>query len=223
MTTGAGRRRRRWLAVTAAVGGVAAAVAVARRARLEPMLVRGESMLPTLVPGQRIAVGPPRRPLRRGAVVVVRAPGPQGRSSSEAVARRGVEPADGLELVKRVVGLPGERVRLLGDRLEADGRELAEPWLARRGGPRAAATARRGAVAPLPPDARVAAPAALDLTLGPDQYLVLGDHRDASTDGRAFGPVGGDRIVGVVRFAYWPPRLLRSGRPPAPPIPWRVR
>jgi signal peptidase I len=137
---------RRWLAVTAAVA-VAAAGYAARRARLEPMLVRGGSMRPTLVPGQRIAVAPPARPLRRGAVVVVRRPG------------------DGLEVVKRLVGLPGERVQLDGE--------------------------------------------ALDLTLGPDEYLVLGDQRDASTDGRAFGPVGWDRIVGVVRFAYWPPRLLR--------------
>ncbi len=82
----------RWLALTAAAA-VAAGVA-ARRARLEPMLVRGGSMRPTLVPGQRVAVAPPTRPLRRGAVVVVRRPG------------------DGLEVVKRLVGLPGERVQL---------------------------------------------------------------------------------------------------------------
>jgi signal peptidase I len=138
----------RWLALAAAAA-VAAGVA-ARRARLEPMLVRGGSMRPTLVPGQRIAVAPPRGPLRRGAVVVVRRPG------------------DGLEVVKRLVGLPGERVAL---------------------------------------------DAAHELTLGPDEHLVLGDHRDASTDGRAFGPVGRDRIVGVVRFAYWPPRLLPRQMP----------
>jgi signal peptidase I len=137
----------RWLALAGAAAMVAAGVA-ARRARLEPMLVRGGSMRPTLVPGQRIAVTP-SGPLRRGAVVVVRRPG------------------DGLEVVKRLAGLPGERVQLA---------------------------------------------AAHEVTLGPDQYLVLGDHRDASTDGRAFGPVGRDRIVGVVRFAYWPPRLLRSHR-----------
>ncbi|HVD13157.1 MAG TPA: S26 family signal peptidase [Actinomycetota bacterium] len=143
-----GRRRpvRRWAGALAALA--AGVVLAARRARLEPMLVQGESMLPTLRPGQRIAVGPPKRPLRRGAVVVVRHPA-----------------RDGLEVVKRVVGLPGERVHL------ADGH----------------------------PDA----------VLGPDEYLVLGDHREASTDGRAFGPVGWERIVGVVRFAYWPPRRLR--------------
>lgn len=146
MTARQRRRSRRWLAVTAAMA--AAGVAAARLARLEPMLVRGESMRPTLLPGQRIAVGPPARPLRRGAVVVVRRP-----------------ELDDLEVVKRVVGLPGERVHLLGGR-----------------------------------------------TLGPDEYFVLGDNREASTDGRAFGPVGRDRIVGEVRFAYWPPRRLRPRR-----------
>jgi signal peptidase I len=140
---------RRWPAAAAALAALlAGAVLAARRARLEPMLVQGESMLPTLRPGQRIAVGPPTRRLRRGAVVVVRHPA-----------------RDGLELVKRVVGLPGERIHLGNSQ----------------------------------PDA----------VLGPDQYLVLGDHLEASTDGRAFGPVGRDRIVGVVRFAYWPPRRLR--------------
>jgi signal peptidase I len=119
-------------------------VLAARRARLEPMLVQGESMLPTLRPGQRIAVGPLRGPPARGDLVVVRAPQSK------------------LEVVKRVVGLPGERVRL------ADG---------------------------------------FQVTLGPGEYLVLGDNRAASTDGRAFGPVTTAAMVGRVRFAYWPPRV----------------
>ncbi|HEY7606627.1 MAG TPA: S26 family signal peptidase, partial [Actinomycetes bacterium] len=68
-----------------------------------------------------------------------------------------------------------------------DGREVPEPYLA---GP---------------------AGGDLELELGPAQYLVLGDHRAASTDGRDFGPVGADALLGRVRFAYWPPRLLRRG------------
>jgi signal peptidase I len=146
-------------------------VAAAGRARLEPMLVRGESMRPTLVPGQRIAVGPLREPLRRGTVVVLRRPGPEG-----------------LEVVKRVVGLPGERVRLLAGRLEVDGVQVPEPYLADGAG-------AAGAVP-------------LDVLLGPGEYLVLGDHRDASTDGRDFGPVRATDMIGAVRFAYWPPRRL---------------
>jgi signal peptidase I len=159
---------------TAAVGGalalgalVAAALAM-RRARLEPVLVRGGSMRPTLEPGQRIAVAPLVRPPARGDLVVVARP------------RQ-------LEVVKRVVGLPGERVRLRGGHLEVDGAAVPEPYLAGE---------RIGA-------------GELDLRLGPAEYLVLGDHRAASTDGRDFGPVGADALLARVAFAYWPPRRLR--------------
>jgi len=152
-----------------AMGALTAAALAVRRARLEPMLVKGGSMRPTLGPGQRIAVAPLVRPPARGDLVVLNRPG-------------------NLEVVKRLVGLPGERVRLLSGQLEVDGRAVPEPYLA---GPPSFGD--------------------LDLELGPAQYLVLGDHRAASTDGRDFGPVGADVLVGRVRFAYWPPRRLRRG------------
>jgi nickel-type superoxide dismutase maturation protease len=58
--------------------------------------------------------------------------------------------------------------------------------------------------------ARVPGDTAGERTLGPEEYLVIGDHPSASTDGRAFGPVGQDAIEGVVRFRYRPrPRLIR--------------
>ena len=152
-----------------AMGALTAAALAVRRARLEPMLVKGGSMRPTLDPGQRIAVAPLVRPPTRGDLVVLNRPG-------------------NLEVVKRVVGLPGERVRLLSGQLEVDGRAVPEPYLA---GPPSFGD--------------------LDLELGPAQYLVLGDHRAASTDGRDFGPVGADVLVGRVRFAYWPPWRLRRG------------
>ena len=41
-------------------------------------------------------------------------------------------------------------------------------------------------------------------TLGPDEFLVVGDNQAASTDGREFGPVRADAIEGIVRFRYWP-------------------
>jgi signal peptidase I len=166
---------RRTLTLAAALGLAVLAVLARRLARLEPVLVEGDSMRPTLPPGQRAAVGPLDRPLRRGDLVVVR------------------RPPSGLEVVKRVVGLPGERVRLAAGRLEVDGVEVAEPYLGSAGGEAGAPRAEAGD---------------LDLRLGDDQYLVLGDHRAASTDGRDFGPVPADAISARVRFAYWPPRRL---------------
>jgi signal peptidase I len=61
--------------VTLAAAGLALgalAVLGRRLARLEPVLVEGDSMRPTLLPGQRVAVGPLDRPPRRGDLVVVR-------------------------------------------------------------------------------------------------------------------------------------------------------
>jgi signal peptidase I len=159
---------RRTVTLAAAALAFGALAVLARRlARLEPVLVAGDSMRPTLPPGQRLAVGPLDRPPRRGDLVVVR--------------------SSALEMVKRVVGLPGERVRLVAGRLEIDGVEVAEPYLA------AGAAGAEGD---------------LDVRLGEDQYLVLGDHRAASTDGRDFGPVPASALTGRVRFAYWPPRRL---------------
>jgi signal peptidase I len=170
--------RRTVMLAVATVGVGALAVAARRLARLEPVLVEGDSMRPTLRPGQRLAVGPLDRPPRRGELVVVRH-GPPG-------------PTPALELVKRVVGLPGERVRLVAGRLQVDGVTVAEPYLA----------AGAGAGAPQ------AGAGDLDVRLGGDQYLVLGDHRAASSDGRDFGPVPAAALTGRVRFAYWPPRRL---------------
>jgi signal peptidase I len=146
---------------------LAGLVVAARRARLEPVLVQGDSMRPALEPGQRIAVGPVRRPLRRGELVLLR--------------------RAGREMVKRVVGLPGERVRLVDGRLEVDGRHLPEPYAIGRGA--------EGGVE-------------LDVSLGEGELAVLGDSRRHSTDSRSFGPVRERDVAGVVRFAYWPPRRI---------------
>jgi signal peptidase I len=178
------------------LGALVLLTAAARRARLEPMLVQGESMLPTLAPGQRIAVGPLRRAPRRGDVVVVRRPE--------------------REVVKRVVGLPGEHVRLLAGQLEIDGRPVPDPYAAAESRPTPAGPAHpahpTGPDATASPEGGIAAPAPtpdLDLRLGADEFAVLGDRRDRSTDSRSFGPVRRNDLIAIVRFAYWPPRRMR--------------
>lgn len=46
------------------------------------------------------------------------------------------------------------------------------------------------------------------LVLGDDQYWVIGDRPEASTDSRWFGPVGRAAIKGVVVLRYWPPTRI---------------
>ena len=137
--------------------------------------VAGESMTPALLPGDFLILrrGAPERDGAFGQVVATRDPRPEG---------------DGRLLLKRIVGLPGEALRV-GGGVQVNGRALLEsyahgetPHEQHRGINR----------------------------LGNDEYFLLGDHRGASTDSRDFGPVRVDRIEGTATLRYWP--LARAGR-----------
>ena len=93
-------------------------------------------------------------------------------------------------LLKRIVGLPGEWVRLEREGVLVEGKPLQEPYLA---GEQIAVES-----------------AGMEWWLGPGDYLVLGDVRSDSLDSRRFGPVGIDEMEGPVMFRYWP--VSRMGR-----------
>ena len=113
---------------------------------------------------------------------------------------------EGRLLLKRVVGLPGESLRVGAD-VQIDGHLLHEPYASGQSA-----------------DERRHAP----LRLGPGEFFLLGDRRDASTDSRDFGPVDASRIEAIAWLRYWPPgrvgplrrprrRLLDSAAPSAAP------
>lgn len=89
------------------------------------------------------------------------------------------------DYIKRIIGLPGERIEIRNTQVLVDGQALDEPYI------REACTALRCR------DDR--------WDLGPQEYFVLGDNRNQSTDSRAFGPVARHDLVGKVVFRYWPP------------------
>lgn len=89
-------------------------------------------------------------------------------------------------LVKRVVGLPGETIAVRQGLVYVNGAPLLEPFAHDVDGANMAA-----------------------LTVGPNQYFVLGDNRDDSNDSRYFGAVARDRIVGRVWLRYWPLHRLK--------------
>ncbi len=92
------------------------------------------------------------------------------------------EPDDpGRDIIKRVIGLPGDKIVLDGTDVWVDGVKLNEPYI----------TAKSNYTAET-------------LTLSANQYFVMGDNRPVSLDSRAFGTVPKDNIVGKAVFIYWP-------------------
>jgi len=112
----------------------------------------------------------------RGDIVVFETP-------ERAVRRCGA----GGTFVKRLVGLPGDRISLTDGILSIDGQPVDEPYV--NGGPPG-------------PDFR-------ERTLGADEYFMMGDNRAQSCDSREWGPVTRNDLIGPVFAVYWP--LTRLG------------
>lgn len=163
--------------VSAASGAVIAAVALARLVsqRYLRVAVAGESMTPALLPEDFLVLraGPPRPEHAFGRIVAVHDPRPEG---------------NGRLLLKRVVGLPGESLRV-GGGVQVNGLLLEEPWAHGE----TPTEQHRGIN-----------------RLEAGRYFLLGDNRGASTDSRDFGPIPAEDVVGTAVLRYWPPR--RFGR-----------
>lgn len=135
----------------------------------QPVKVEGTSMMPRLVDQERIFINKfvyQLEPINRGDVVVFRYP---------------FDPAK--SYIKRVIGLPGETVRLVNGEVFINDRKLREPYIVEE-------YRDRQSHAPI--------------VIPPDQYYVLGDHRNSSNDSRVWGPVPQQYIYGKAVFVYWP-------------------
>jgi len=195
------------------------------------------SMSPALEPGNRVVVSllafGPRIPFTsvrlpgvtepaRGDLVIVEPP----YAGTAPVWRRLLEPIAGFftgqqatllrdfeggrqnrYVVKRIIGVPGDTVRLEGFAASIRPRGgsdfTPETQLIRESFDRRIEFAPVGWEPSLPFSGTVA-----DVTLGPGEYFVLGDNRTSSSDSRSWGPLAEARIVGRLVFRYWPPRSL---------------
>ncbi|HUS41541.1 MAG TPA: signal peptidase I [Ilumatobacteraceae bacterium] len=161
-----------WLVVIA----VALLVAfVVRTFVIAHFVVEGESMYSTLDTNDRVFVNKLSYRLHdpnRGDVVVLH----QVTGASER------------DLIKRVIGLPGESVEVRNCTVLIDGRVLNEPYL----------------------DPEVVTPTdcggdyTLDGVVPDDHVFVMGDNRGGSQDSRVIGPISDDDLVGRAFVVFWP-------------------
>ncbi len=100
--------------------------------------------------------------------------------------------------IKRLVGLPGEVISIRDRHLAVDGRPVEEPAAFRR---QVEDPAYQG-YAPRP--GAILNHETAEIRVGAGQFLPFGDNTYSSLDGRYFGPVSDQSLVGPSFFVYWP-------------------
>lgn len=139
----------------------------------QPVKVEGTSMMPGLADQERIFINKfvyHMENIERGDVVVFRYPGDTSKN-----------------YIKRIVGVPGDRVEIFRGTVFVNGNRLQEPYL--------------------PPRFRDERSMS-EVTVPEGSYFVLGDHRNLSNDSRDFGVVERQAIFGKAVFAYWPTGMM---------------
>lgn len=142
-------------------------------------VVEGESMMPTLQDGNKLVVnkfGYQVSDLKRFDVIVFHA------NAKE-------------DFVKRIIGLPGDKLEYRHDQLYINGRKINEPYL--------------NAYKQKSPGVKITGDFSLKEITGEDtvpegKLFVLGDNRLGSWDSRHFGFISIGQVVGKVDLRYWP-------------------
>jgi signal peptidase I len=89
---------------------------------------------------------------------------------------------DRKDFIKRIIGVPGDTIDFHDNHVYVNNRQVVEPYIS-------ATTTCQGQYC--------------HLTLGDDQYFVMGDNRNNSSDSRFWGPVQADKIIGKALLIYW--------------------
>jgi signal peptidase I len=162
---------------------------------VKPFRIPSESMVPTLQIGQRVLVD--RVSFRftdpdRGDIVVFKPP--SGADSESCGAEHASDQPcpthtpdrSDTNFIKRVVGLPGDRLKVIGGSVYINGRRQDESF------------AHLDAQCPTCNLPR-------EITIPKGQYYMMGDNRGESEDSRVWGPVPKKWMIGKAFMTYWPP------------------
>lgn len=117
----------------------------------------------------------------------------------------------GLHLVKRVIGIPGDRIHLVDGAVYRNGQRLDEPYVQHVGprdpyGNEFPSLSPNASMYPLAPEWRLTLASHIengDVVVPPGYYFAMGDNRDVSYDSRYWGFVPQENIVGRPLFIYW--------------------
>jgi signal peptidase I len=154
--------------------------AVIRYFLFAPIVVDGLSMMPTLKDQDRMIVnkfsydvGQPKR----FDIIVFHAP-------------------EHKDYIKRVIGLPGERIEYKNDTLFVNGKAYKEPYLDKY--------KKQVTDGPLTEPFTLEETAVGQKTVPKGTLFVMGDNRRYSKDGRHIGAISLDKVIGKTSVVYWP-------------------
>jgi signal peptidase I len=172
-----GRRLVEWALV---VAGALLVAYVIQLTSLQAFSIPSKSMVPTLEEGDRVLVNKwsyRLHDIHRGDVVVFTRPPEVTDTTID-------------DLIKRVVGLPGEHLTIVDGHVEIDGQPLDEPYLP--------AHVRTDNVGP------VTCPVEHPCVIPDGEIWVMGDNRINSEDSRWFGTIPESTVVGRAVLRIWP-------------------
>jgi signal peptidase I len=158
------------------IAGALAVALVIKALLIQAFYIPSESMVPTLKVGDRVLVNKTSYHLHkvhRGDIVVFKRP-------------PGEDDPRIRDLIKRVIGLPGEVIEARDGKVYVNNQPLNEPYL-----PTGTVTAN------LPKQ-----------LVPPDSYFVMGDNRSNSRDSRVFHAIAKRLIVGRAFIRVWPVRKI---------------
>jgi signal peptidase I len=171
-------------------------VIVVRSFIAEPRYIPSSSMEPTLQINDRLIIEKLSYKFRkpeRGEVVVFNPP---------AVA---AVPDPSLVYIKRLIGLPGDRISIRDGKVFVNGKALKEPYIKDAPDYTLPTDDLTKCQNCFLPDTLVEPDRTLSFTVPPNSYWMMGDNRNNSLDSHAWGFLPEQNIVGRASFRYWPP------------------